>query len=53
MRKYYPQKEDIVADAVLPLPKKEIDNIVHEFDTFKEECRDRQSERQWLTSDEL
>ena len=51
MKERFPQLEDSIGE--IPLSKRDIRESVEELDSFREHTRDRVSQREGLTSDEL
>ena len=52
MRKRFPQLEENLTDAVIPMSKRDIQETVAELDSFREFQRDKQTSKEALTSDE-
>lgn len=52
MQKRFPQLEETMSDAVIPISKREIRETVEELDAFREHQRDQVSGSVALTSDE-
>ena len=52
MRKRFPQLEESLGDAVVPLTKRDIKETVEELDAFREFQRDQRTSKEALTSDE-
>ncbi len=52
MRKRFPQLEQDRVDAVLSVSKAEIDAEMKDMDTYREFARDKQTQKEALTSDE-
>jgi hypothetical protein len=52
MRKRFPQLEENLTDAVIPMSKRDVQETVGEMDSFREFVRDKRTNKQALTSDE-
>lgn len=52
MQKRFPQLEETMSDAVIPISKREIRETVEDLDAFREYQRDQVSGSEALTSDE-
>ena len=53
MKRRFPELEETMSDAVIPISKRDVQDAVADLDSFREFARDKQTSKEALTSDEV